>query len=875
MKKTLKRLGLSLLIITVLLIVSPYLFQTQIKDLIRNYINENVNANVSFDDVDLSFVKSFPKAHISIDNVTVTNFTPFEGDTLASIKSAAFNMSIKELFKSKDDGPIVINAIRVDGAALLIKSDINGATNYDITKEKESTPSKTNDNSTSSVSFSIDHYSITNSSLNYSDAISKTVFQLHNLNHSGTGIFSTNQSELDTKTEVHISLSHDNSNYLNNVSIKLDALIALNLSENRYTFKKNKGFINQLPLEFNGYVKLIETGQEIDIQFSNPESSFKDFLALVPEQYSKNLGQVETSGDFKVNGEIKGLITETTIPSLDINIVSNNARFQYPELPKSVENISINTTIKNTTGNIDDTFIAINTLNFKIDEDEFSGSVILKNLTKNIFVNANIDGTLNLANIAKAYPVSLENELSGILKGKLQTAFDINAINNNAYQRIKNNGNISLSDFTFTSEDIINPIHISKADIKFNTNTVELQSFEATTGTSDFSATGSLQNLLGFLLSDKKLQGHFKATSNKFVVSDFMIENDSDSDEIDTKETSESLRIPDFLDCTINASINTLVYDNLNLKDVKGAFIIKDQQAILKDMRSKIFDGGLSLSGSVSTKTEVPEFDLNLGAANFDISESFKSLELLQNLAPIAKIFQGKLNSTLHLTGTLKEDYSPNLNTVSGNALAELLTTDINANEAALFEKLSNNLNFIDFKKLNLKDIKTYLDFENGLVTVKPFKLKYQDIDIQISGAHGFDKTLNYKAVFEVPAKYLGTDINGLIAKIDNKQVNNITIPVTANITGTYSSPSVKTDLSSGISKLTQQLIDIEKQKLIADGKNKVKDLLGGLLNESKKTTDSTKTDSTTTNNNLSKNITNALGGFLNKKKKKKDSIKN
>ncbi|PHQ65089.1 MAG: hypothetical protein COB99_06075, partial [Sulfurimonas sp.] len=46
-----------------------------------------------------------------------------------------------------------------------------------------------------------------------------------------------------------------------------------------------------------------------------------------------------------------------------------------------------------------------------------------------------------------------------------------------------------------------------------------------------------------------------------------------------------------------------------------------------------------------------------------------------------------------------------------------------------------------------------HLDFKNGIVTVKPFTIKYKDIDIQISGAHGFDKTVDYKAVFNVPAK--------------------------------------------------------------------------------------------------------------------------
>lgn len=42
---------------------------------------------------------------------------------------------------------------------------------------------------------------------------------------------------------------------------------------------------------------------------------------------------------------------------------------------------------------------------------------------------------------------------------------------------------------------------------------------------------------------------------------------------------------------------------------------------------------------------------------------------------------------------------------------------------------------------------------------VKPFNFKYKDIEIEVSESHGFDKTIDYNAVFHVPAKYLGSDI--------------------------------------------------------------------------------------------------------------------
>ncbi|WP_040281275.1 AsmA family protein [Psychroserpens damuponensis] len=881
MKKAFKIIGITFLIILALLVAIPFAFQGKIKDMVKNLMNENLNANVEFSDVSLSFIRSFPQAHVTVEDLVITNFKPFEGETFVSAKNIAFDMSIKEVFKTASDDPIVVNSISVDEALVTLKTDALGNNNYDITKEQEHAQTTATDSS-SGFAFDIKDYSISKSALTYIDEISKTKIYVTELNHSGNGTFSDDTSQLDTTTDANVSMSMDSVQYLNQNKIKLEALIGMNLNEQKYTFMENKGLINQLPLVFDGYVQILEDGQDIDITFENPGSSFKDFLAVIPEVYSKNIENVETTGDFKVNGIVKGKISEETIPTLDINISSTNASFKYPDLPKSVSNINIDTAIKNTTGNVDDTFVDIKTLNFKIDQDVFKSNAVIKNLTKNMLVNANIDGTLNLANITKAYPIEFDKQLSGILKAKVNTAFDMNAIETNAYERIKNTGSVNLSDFIFSSEDIVNPIQINKADMTFNPQSVSLNSFEAKTGTSDFRATGTINNILGFLLSDNTLQGNFNLESNNLVISDFMVEDETATETSNkTTAANQSMKIPEFLDCTINAKANTVVYDNLTLKDVNGTLLIKDQEADLKNLTSNLFNGVLALTGKVSTKTDTPVFDLNLGADGFDIAQSFQSLELLQSIAPIAKAFQGKLNTVIKLQGTLGSDFTPNLNTVSGDAFAELLTTSINQNETSVLSKLDGALNFIDFSKLDLKDLQAKLDFSNGQVNVKPFNLKYKDIGIVVSGGHGFDKTLKYDAVFEVPAKYLGSDVNQLLGKINDPEVNNITIPVTANITGSYTSPKIQTDLTSGVSNLTKQLIEIEKQKLINKGKDEVKDLLGGLLGGSKNettsdtttaTTDSTKT---TTSNTVSEGVKNILGGLLNNRKKKQDSTNN
>ena len=883
MKKVFKIIGIVILIFVVILMAIPFVLESKIDTIVQNYADKNINAKVQFDDVSLSLLSSFPNAKVTIDNLTITNNHPFEGETFNTTKSIDLKMAIRELFKNQEDEPIAITSLAIDEALITLKENTTGSTNWDIFKTEANESTNIDSTESSSFKINIEDYTINNSALTYIDESSNTTVYVTSLNHSGNALFTDTVSELDTKSEANISLSVDSTSYLENNHITLDALIDLNLNNNTYTFKENKGFINQLPLEFDGFFQLKDEGQLIDISFKNPESSFKDFLAVMPERYSKNLDDVETSGDFKVEGIIKGLVSETTIPTINIKMASNNASFKFPDLPKRVENITINATVKNDNGNPDDTYVDLTTLNFKIDQDVFKSSAILKNLANNIQVNANLDGVLNLANVSKAYPIELDKELSGVLKGKLNTSFDMNAIEANSYNRIKNNGSVSITDFIFSSEDIVNPIHISKADLTFKPGTISLNNFAAKSGESDINAIGTIKNLIGFLMQKNKLQGDFKVKSNVFAVNDFMVPQDETAEENKTTSNSESLKIPEFLDCNIIADVNTVIYDNLNLKDVSGSLAINNQQANLKGLTSKLFEGILAITGNVSTQEATPTFNINLGLDNFDIAKSFNDLELLQSLAPIANALQGKLNSTINLKGNLNESFTPDLASISGDTFAQLSVSSINSDKLKVLGKLEEKLNFIDVKKLNLDDLKTNISFENGLVNVKPFNIKYQDIDIQVSGSHGFDKSLNYKAVLDVPAKYLGSEVNRLIGKINDNEVNKITIPVTANISGTYTSPQVSTDLTSGISNLTKQLIEIEKQKLANKGKEKLKDLLNGVLNKNQKPTDSTKTESQTKKDStLTKNdslqkaskdkVKGILGDLLKNRKKKKDT---
>ncbi len=898
MKKVLKILGFIILTIIILMVVAPFVFESQLKEVVKKTMNKNLNAQVDFEDIDLSMFRSFPKATLVIEDLSIINNEPFKGDTLALTEEVTLEMSIKELFKSSDEQK-VIDRLSLNNAYINIKVDSLGKANYDIAV------ADTTASGSDSQPFRLDlkHYEINNSRVKYDDKSTKIFLDVENLNHEGNGDFSLDQSELETYSEALVSLNYDGVNYLNQNLISLDAVFQMDLDKMRYTFLENEARVNQLPLTFDGYVQVNEENTEMDLSFKTPSSDFKNFLAVIPETYAKNIENVDTKGDFVVNGRIFGKVDDLYIPKMDIKITSNNASFKYPDLPKSVQDINLDLVVLNDTGLAEETYININNARFRIDQDSFTAKGNISNITENMLVNLALKGTVNLANISKAYPLDMEQDLNGVLTADVKTSFDMNSIEKEQYQNVKSSGTASIKNFSYLSPEIPNEVKIANASMSFNQGNVSIPDLKLTTGETDLTAAGSLQNLIGFLFTDQALKGNFQVKSNKFSVNDFMV---AETEEFTTTDDSgkaktvakttgkEAIKIPSFLDMELKFNANTVIYDNLELKNATGVLVLRDETARLQDISTNIFNGSIGANGMVSTKNPTPVFEMDLNLNSLDIASSFTGLELMQNLAPLASALEGKIQSTVKLKGNLNEDFTPQLATIAGNALAEILTAEINPEKAALLAKLDSELNFINFEDIDLSKLKTRLTFNDGMVQIEPFNFNIKDIKFQVSGSHGFDMNMDYELKLDVPAKYLGSEVGGALGKLSGENIANMEVQLPIGITGNFNSPQVKLNMKQAVNSLTQKVVAKQSKELEDKAVNAINDILQGkrdpkkpfskndstAVNRQKKDSASaqipTKRDSI--NQSQQKQVEDAakniLGGILKSTKKKTDTTK-
>lgn len=858
LKKILKIVGIVLLLLVLALFVLPYFFKDQIKAKIVEAINEKVDAKVSFSDADLSLFKSFPQANVSIEKLLIINKAPFDGDTLISMGELNLKMSIKELFKGKEES-MDIEAVSTENGLVNIIFNKDGIGNFDIALKDDD---KGDDGQSAPLSLKIKEYKITNLKFKYTDEGSKIRMIIDSLNHTGKGDFANSKLDLVTKSTASVSLFMDKANYMNRVPLTLDAVLGIDLDQSKYTFKENKALINQLPLEFDGFIQMVEKGQVYDLKFKTPTSSFQNFLGLIPAAYAANIKDVKTTGDFSVTGFAKGTLSDTTVPKFNVAIASNNASFQYPNLPKSVQNIVIDTKIINETGLMNDTYVNLDKLSFRIDQDVFNAKANIKNMAENPLVDAKLNGVINLSNVSKAYPIKLEVPLSGILKADVVTKFDMKSVETNQYENMQNSGSMTLTGFKYV-DDAKKTMNINKAALQFTNTRINLQELDMTTGKSDMKVSGVLENFLGFMFKNQELKGNFNMQSNQIAIADFM---SPEAPKTKTEKPSEAVKIPAFLNCSLTAKANTVLYDNLTLKNVSGKVIIKDQKVTLENIKTDIFGGQIGANGAISTKGKTPVFNMNLGMKAVDIQQTFTQLDMLKKIAPIADVVTGKLNSTINISGNMNaKEMTPDLNTISGDMLGQMLSTSINPSSSPLLSKLGDNLSFINLKQINLNDQKIALTFKDGKVNIKPFDLKYQDIKVNIGGQHGFDQNMNYDLKLDVPAKYLsllGPEVNKLISKLSPTDLSKLeNIPINALLSGNFKSPKVSTDVKSGVVNLTNQLVKQQKEKLVKQGTSALQDL----INKNTKSSDTAKAPSPV-KEDIKKKAGDLLNGIFKKK---------
>ncbi|MGM0579751.1 MAG: AsmA-like C-terminal region-containing protein [Bacteroidota bacterium] len=823
MKKLLIVLGSIIALFVLTIVLVPILFKDRIVSAVQTEIDKSINAKVNFDPskIDISLLSDFPNLTLGVRDFSITGNDTFEGDTLFAAKDFSVEMDIVAIIKGE---PLNIKGIMLDQPLINILVLEDGSANYDITYPSEEEEEEET-SSDEELKLGIDHWEIKKGRINYYDQMSDVAISLLGVDHTGNGDFTQSVFDMQTKTTAEdFSFAYEDDVYVAHKSLAAELLLGMDMDSMKFTFKDAKATLNEFHLNFDGFFAMPTDDYEMDINFATTDTQFKNILSLVPGMYADGFDDLETNGEFDFSGFLKGVYSETSMPAFAVDLVVRDAFVKAPDVPLPIEKIAMEMHAKSESGDLKDGFLEVKNFGLTIDKDRFTANAKVNNFDSPIW-DLSMQGALNLDIISKIEP-SEDFKMGGIITANINSKGSYADIEKEDYTNLQTTGDLKMQNFSYAEKDAPDFI-ISNASMDFNPESINLTNLKGNYGKSDFQLNGSLSNYIAYAIDDKAvIKGNMSLTSKLLDINEMMGVSEESEETAEDTTAMEVVVIPKNIDFTFDATAQTIIYDNFEMKNAVGQIKIKDGILTLDPLKVNMLEGSINMTGLYNSQDEYePKFDFRLDISQLSIPETFKNVTTVQKFVPIAEKMEGKFSSDFKIKGLLTQEMMPDFPTISGGGLIKI--ADASVKDSKVISGVTSLSKLDDTNEVVLDDVQVQAEIKDGRLSVKPFDVKMGKYKATVDGSTGLAGDIAYNLKMNVPTGSIGKAANSAISNLLGSNVEAVgsSVNLNFNITGTYDDPKVKLGKTTteGGSSVTSNVKDQVSDK-IDEGKEKLKD---------------------------------------------------
>ncbi len=605
------------------------------------------------------------------------------------------------------------------------------------------------------------------------------------------------------------------------------------IADKSYTLNDNELRVNGLHLMLDGNIAMPnEEDIEIDVTYAASKTEFKEILSLVPAVYTNDFKDVEASGSLELSGIVKGTFNEFSIPGFTTDLKVENGQFKYPDLPKSINGIAIDMKVVNPGVDADNTVIDLSQFKFQLGENPFEIRALVKTPVSDPNIDASLKGKIDLGSLADAIPMEEGEELAGSIIADVELKGKQSDLDKQRYSKFDAKGEFILMDIDYTTPAVAVPVQVKYAQFKFTPRYLELAAFDAKAGSSDLELKGKITNYLGYALGDGTLKARFALTSTLIEGNELTGLNPEEPAEETTseentgegEEPTEAVVIPENLDLLLTTDVKKVVYDNINLLNIKGNIHVKDGKADLRGLAFNTLGGSVAMNGTYDSRDEKkPKLNYDLDVRNIIVKEAYASFGSVRKLAPVFEQTEGRASVNFKIKGNMKNGTDVDYNSLNGGG--RLTSKSLKVKGTEVLNQIATVIKINELKEPELKNVNLSFKFMNGRVHVEPFDVKVGPVEANIFGSHGFDETMDYVMGTSIPTSVLGGQANQLISGLAsqaNALGTNFTVGDKINvdllIKGTFKNPKVTpsfkgTSGSAGQNLKAQAEAELKKQQ--------------------------------------------------------------
>lgn len=518
--KIVKIAGITVGSILLLLFLIPILFPGAVAEKVKQFTNDNLDGEMNFSKVRLSFFNHFPSLTVSLYDFSLKGSAPFKQDTLVAAEKISFGINVRSLLFDKK---IHINKIFLDDASVHVMVNESGAANYNVYKPTASGTAATGD--TAGTSLRLEKISIENSHIVYDDRSIPMLIDAKGFNYSGQGDLSAAIFDLSSFIGIDsLDFYFNKEAYLKNKKVKADLITKINTNSLAFLFQKNKLKINKLPVEFTGKLDFLKNGYDLDFTVSSANSDLDDFVTALPPQYITWQKNAAIKGRTDLLLTLKGQYIASTnqMPDLAFNMKIREGYVKYAAAPFPANNIFLDLQTKMPAIDPENLEVKIDSVFFNVNKDYLSAVVNTKGISSPL-INLRLNASMDLEQMDKAFgfqPVHLKGKCDVYVKadGKYSSGPDPNSLR---HQTVL----LSIPSFDINA-------HVKNGYVKYTAlpNAISNISFDVNSSCagSDYRNTSfSISNLSATALNNF-IKGHASISSLKKMMVDASLQANVD-----------------------------------------------------------------------------------------------------------------------------------------------------------------------------------------------------------------------------------------------------------------------------------------------------------------------------------------------------------
>lgn len=819
MKRFLKITATVVAVVLVVAIVTPLLLRGKIGDIVKREANAMLAARLDFEKLDISLLRNFPNASLNLKGLTLVGTDRFEGDTIVAARRITVVVNLMSLVG--DEG-FEVRKIILASLALHAHKLADGAVNWDVMKPSEPADTTAAEEAApSSFRLSVRDFRLTDAVIRYEDDSTGMELRTAPLSLRLSGDMSAESTQLDLDllaggvdfTQGGVPLLHD-------AELALDAEIDADLAEKRFTFSRNTLRLNAIEMRLDGWVQQVGDALAMDVSAGCSEVRFKDLLSLIPAFYKHEFRSLAASGELSMELWARGQMHGAQLPAFELKTEVHNGSFQYSSLPKAVTDINIAAKVSNAGGELDKTEVEISEFGLKMAGNSLSATGYATNLMSDPTFRATLSGRVDLGAIREVYPLEKGIDLAGRIAASMKLAGRMSDVESGRYERISASGSLVVEQLGLHVQQLPE-VFIRRAAATISPQAMTLGEFGVTVGGSDLSATGQLTGYLGYLMRGEQLAGRLYVKSDMLDLNEIRaaVPADAEAESAEAEKPAEeaaaapaqAIVVPKNLNLSLNAELKKVLFEKMVITDIAGEMSVAGGTLSLDRLGLQLFGGKASASGRYSTAADPAHPTLSLAAsiAKASFPRTFEEIEAVRQLAPIFEKASGDYSLSIDMRTTLDAAMSPDL--MSLTAQGEISSENVSVEGVEVFDKLADLLKNDKLRRIEARDLKIRFSIKDGRVTTEPFDLKMGDVNVNMSGTTGLDRTIDYTAKVTLPA-----GVGGVLGAVN------------VGIGGTFTSPKITLGVQETVEQVVSNVVS-EQIDNLTGGR-------GGLLSDDTQT---------------------------------------